>query len=370
MSVAIPASKQRPEIIPVILSGGAGARLWPVSNALNPKPFIRMADGTSLIQYTFLRAAGIAGVEKIVVVTNRDHFYKTACAFEELGLNGISCTYILEPEGRDTAAAVAIAALHVHNTHGAGAVMLLLPADHLIRDIEMYNQAVNQAISMAGEGQLVTFGIKPTYAETGYGYIESNGSQVIRFVEKPDLETAESYCASGRHLWNSGMFCVTCLTLLELMQKHAYDILSSCEQTLAASPQSLVPNGVQIMLDHASFSHVPKVSFDVAVVEKAVNIGVIACDMGWSDIGSWSAIAELTAPDMNGNRIDGQALMIETENCYVRSNGRTIGMVGVKDLIVVDSGDAILIAHVGQAQLVKQINLAGRSIPDVARTLN
>ncbi|CAG0908596.1 unnamed protein product, partial [Darwinula stevensoni] len=303
-----------------------------------------------------MRAAGIAGVEKIVVVTNRDHFFKTACAFEELGLEGISCTYILEPEGRDTAAAVAVAALHVRDMHGVDAVILVLPADHLIRDIEMYNQAVNQAVSMAREGQLVTFGIQPTYAETGYGYIESSGSKVIRFVEKPDMETAASYCASGRHLWNSGMFCVTCFTLLELLQEHANDILSSCELTLAASPQSLVPNGFQIMLDHSSFSLVPKASFDIAVVEKAANIGVIACDIGWSDIGSWNAIAGLTAPDVNGNRIDGQAVMIESENCFVRSNGRTIGMVGVKDLIVVDTGDAILIADAGQTQLVKRIS--------------
>ena len=343
------------EIIPVILSGGAGSRLWPVSTAQNPKPFMRLADGLSLIQYAFLRAAGIAGVETIIVVTNREHFFKTALEFQELGLDGISCTYILEPVGRDTAAAVATAALHIRQNHDKDAVMLLFPADHLIRDLEAFNDAVRQAIVLAAKGRLVTFGIAPTHPETGYGYIEASDTDVVRFVEKPDLQHATEYCASGRFLWNSGMLSAHARTMLDLMERHCPQILDQCRQALSASPQSEVPNGTQIMLDPETFQAVPKFSIDFAVMEKAENVAVIACDMGWSDIGTWSAVADLTPPDDNGNRVDGHALLIDTENCFVRSNGRTIGMIGVKDLIVVDSGDALLIAHAGQSQLVKQI---------------
>lgn len=346
-----------PKIIPVILSGGAGARLWPLSCAENPKPFIKLMGDRSLIQLAFLRAASIGNCDEIVVVTNNRHFFKTASEFQDLELSGVNCTYLLEPEGRDTAAAVTIAALHISQTYGDNAVMLLFPADHLIKDTQAFGKAADQALTLALDGRIVTFGITPTYPETGYGYIEADGQDVVRFVEKPDLANAKAYLKSGRFFWNSGILCVSSGVMIATLEKHCPDVIEQCRSTLAAAATSQVPNGQQITLDADAFHLVPKLSIDIAVMEKAANVAIVPCDIGWSDIGSWNAIAELTPPDAHGNRVDGSAMMIETENCYIRSNGRSIGMVGVKDLIVVDTGDALLISHANKAQLVKQLSV-------------
>ncbi|MBB2970091.1 mannose-1-phosphate guanylyltransferase/mannose-6-phosphate isomerase [Mesorhizobium sp. RMAD-H1] len=343
------------KIIPAIMSGGAGARLWPVSREKHPKPFIRLADGKSLLQHAFLRAAALPDVAEVLTITNRELFFKTEDEYRELAVPQFECTYLLEPMGRDTAAAGAIVSLHVQKAYGDDAIIALFPADHMIRDLEAFRAAAVKAVALADTGRLVTFGIAPQYPETGYGYIEADGEDVVRFVEKPDLPRAREYLASGRFYWNSGMFCFSAGTMTRLMEEHCPDILEQSRKSLLAANRSTVASGTRIDLDAEAFSQVPKKSIDYAVLEKAGNIAVVGCDIGWSDIGSWNALADLTEADDHGNRTNGDAVLVDVENCYIQSSDRLVGAVGVKDLVIVDSADALLVAHKDEAQNVKKL---------------
>ncbi|MBB3234974.1 mannose-1-phosphate guanylyltransferase/mannose-6-phosphate isomerase [Phyllobacterium endophyticum] len=344
------------KIIPTIMSGGAGARLWPVSREAHPKPFIKLADGKSLLQHAFLRAALLPGVEQILTITNRELFFKSEDEYSEVNASGVGCTYLLEPMGRDTAAATAIAALYVQQIYGDDAIILLFPADHMISDLDAFRAAGVQAIELASRGRLVTFGIDPEYPETGYGYIEADGQNVLRFVEKPDLAKAKEYIAAGRFYWNSGMFCFSAGTMIGLMQQHCPDILDQCRRSLVEAHQSNVASGTQLTLDRESFALVPKNSIDYAILEKAENVAMIGCNIGWTDIGSWNALSDLIEPDGSGNRINGDTVLVGTENCFIQSSGdRLVGTVGVQDLVIVDSADAVLVAHKDRAQDVKQL---------------
>ncbi len=339
-------------LIPVILCGGAGSRLWPVSRELHPKPFIRLADGESLLQKAFLRGARLPGAAAILTVTNRELLFQTRDEFHAVNAAGIATEYILEPFGRGTAAAVAAAALTVARTHGHHAAMLVLPADHLITDQAAFALAVQRALQLAAAGRLVTFGIPPRTPETGYGYIEAEGSDVVRFVEKPAAELAERYVASGRFLWNSGMFCHTAGAILEEMRAHCPEVVTAVERCLERSAPEAVRD---LELDATSFAEVPDISIDYAVMEKSSRVCVVACDIGWSDIGAWPAIAGLVAPDADGNRVEGEALLHRVTGCYIRAGDRIVGAVGVDDLVIVDTPDALLVAHKDRAQDVRDI---------------
>lgn len=342
-------------LIPTILCGGAGSRLWPVSRELHPKPFIRLADGQSLLQKAFLRGALLGGVEEVLTVTNRELLFKTRDEFAEVNTRAVATSFILEPFGRGTAAAVAAAALRVAATHGNDAIMLVLPADHLIADAEAFARAVAEAQRLAGEGRLVTFGIRPTSPETGYGYIEARGNDVERFVEKPSLDVARSYVESGRFLWNSGMFCFSAGTVLEEMAQHCADVLGAVKSCVERSRLAQGAGFSQLELDAPSFAEVPDVSIDYALMERSRRVAVVPCSIGWSDIGSWSAIGDLTAEDENHNRIEGQAFLHNVQSCYIRGEARIVGAVGVNNLIIIDTADALLVADRSQAQDVKQI---------------
>lgn len=342
-------------IVPTIMSGGAGARLWPISRETHPKPFIRLADGRSLLQHAFLRAAALPDADHVLTITNRDLFFKTEDEYRELGRPDIECSYLLEPMGRDTAAATAAATLHVQRLFGDDAIVVLFPADHMIRDLAAFRDAAERAIDFAAAGRLVTFGIAPEYPETGYGYIEADGTDVVRFVEKPDLARARDYLASGRFYWNSGMFCFAVGTMVGLMERHCPDILAACGASLADARPVAVASGSKVELDATLFSQVPKNSIDYAVLEKAADVAVVGCDIGWSDIGSWNAVADLAPPDAAGNRTVGEAMLVGAENSYVHAGERLVGAVGVKDLIIVESADAVLVAHKDRAQEVKQL---------------
>lgn len=341
-------------LTPVILCGGAGSRLWPVSRETHPKPFIRLADGQSLLQKAFLRATQLPKVSDVLTVTNREFFFKTADEFREVGAANRSVTFILEPCARNTAGAVAAAALHVAETNPQD-ILLILPADHLIADQAAFAAAVAQATELAREGLLVTFGIRPTAPETGYGYIEAEGHRVKRFVEKPDRETAQQYLQSGRFYWNSGMFCFSAQTMLDEMQAHCPAILDQVRTALSHGRVVKGDHILQCELDRDAFTRVPEDSIDYAVMEKTARAAVVPCDIGWSDIGSWAALGELAEADAQGNRIEGEALLKDAENCFIRSEDRLVSAVGVKDLIIVDTPDALLVAHKDRAQDVKQI---------------
>lgn len=358
-------------LIPVILSGGAGTRLWPVSREAHPKPFIKLADGQSLLQKAYLRAASLPGVEEILTVTQRENYFKTEDEYRAVAKTGgatgpgqLGHQYILEPFGRNTAAAVAMAALVVAARHGDQACLLVLPADHVITDLPAYQKACASAMAAAMDGQLVTFGIKPTTPESGYGYIEfdpsspSEACQALRFVEKPSPEVARQYLASGRYLWNAGMFCFTAGTLLAEFRRHAPELLAAVEHTLKRSVTTQGAGLTVLTLDGDAFAGVPDISIDYAVMEKSSQVRVVPCDIGWSDIGSWRALAELQEPDAQGNRVAGDidgTLLENVANCYIQNSGRVIGAVGVADLVIVDTADALLVAHRDQAQNVRKI---------------
>src|SRR5688500_14502470 len=241
-------------LIPTILCGGAGSRLWPVSREMHPKPFIRLADGVSLLQKAFLRGATLEGAAEVLTVTNRELLFKTKDDFAEVNKKNLPTSYVLEPFGRNTAAAVASAALRAEKSHGGEAVLLVLPADHLILDQPAFARAVERAATLAAGGKLVTFGIRPDAPETGYGYIEAEGEKVLRFVEKPSLDKAKEYMGSGRFLWNSGMFCFSVATLLAEMEKHCPDVLGAVRKVLERSKEISGANVSQVELDAATFA--------------------------------------------------------------------------------------------------------------------
>ena len=341
-------------LIPVILSGGAGSRLWPVSREAHPKPFIRLADGQSLLQKAFLRGARLSGVSEVLTVTNREFFFKTEDEYREVNRNRLATSFVLEPFGRNTAAAVAAATVHVAERH-PDATLLVLAADHLIADQEAFADAVGRATQLAEQGNLVTFGIRPDAPETGYGYIEADGSTVLRFVEKPDATTAADYLASGNFYWNSGMFCFKAATMLAEMQAHCPDILDAVRACIAESRFAQGKGFTQCELNSDLFHDVPENSIDYAVMEKSSRVALVPCDIGWSDIGSWSALGDLTEADGDGNRVEGEALLHDVANCSIRSGERIVGAVGLRDLIIVDTPDAVLVASKACAQDVKHL---------------
>lgn len=342
-------------LIPIILSGGAGSRLWPVSREHHPKPFIRLADGQSLLQKAYLRAAGLPEVEHVITVTNRELFFKTVDEYREVGIDGVRTSFLLEPAGRNTAAAIAVTARYVADTFGEDQVLLVLTADHLIADQSAFAEAVARAEALSRDGKIVTFGIQPDSPETGFGYIEADGTKVVRFVEKPTLEKAQEYLASGRFLWNSGMFCFTAGSILRELNEHRPDILAAATECMEQSHVAAGPEWTQIDLDSIAFRAVPDESLDYAVMEKCTSASVVPCNIGWSDIGSWKALGDLQKADAHGNRIDGDVVMYDVTNCFVMSHERLIGAVGVENLVVVDTPDALLIAHKDRTQDVKHI---------------
>ncbi len=345
-------------LIPVILSGGAGTRLWPVSRRAHPKPFMSLVDGESLAEKTFRRALGVAGSSPILTVTSRDYYFYTRDLYDRMAGEAHPHPFLLEPMGRNTAPALALAALYLQTAAGSDSTMLVLPADHLIANEDRFGEAVAEARALAEQGFLVTFGVHPTHAETGYGYIRegeaiagSTGYHVAAFVEKPDPATARDYVASGEFDWNSGMFCFQAGTFLEALQRHAPDVYAAalaCWEDMDSGSQPLE-------IPAETFEKCPAISVDYAVMERSDHTAVVAGDFGWSDIGSWKAISELYESDAAGNRVHGRAVLVESRDCFVQGDKRLVAAVGVSDLVIVDTGDAVLVANRDRAQDVKEV---------------
>lgn len=362
------------KIVPVILSGGSGSRLWPLSRRAHPKPYVRLPDGTTLIGQTYERAASIPGVDLICTVTNQDYVFLANDCYEEREIKGISNHFILEPTGRNTAPAIAAASLYVQQLAGDDCILLILPADQLIGDTEALNASFEKAFDAASRGGIVTFGIKPSSPETGYGYIEINGDVFERFVEKPNLKSAEAYVASGTYFWNSGMFCFSPATMLEAMHAHCPDVLKAVQASLAESREFESNFGSGVRLDADRFVLAQDISIDYAVMEKAANITCVTTDCGWSDIGSWLAFSALFPTDEHNNRKTGEVVSVQSNNCIVESKTRLVGLVGVKDILVVDTPDALLVAHKDNVQDVKNVyqalSVAGHEAAVVHRTVH
>ncbi len=343
-------------LVPVILCGGSGSRLWPVSRDLHPKPFIRLANGQSFLQNAWLRGASLPDVSEVLTVTNRDLLFKTESEYEEVRAESrVANNYILEPVGRNTAPAIALAAMEVVRSHGPEGLMLVLAADHLIEDETAFGQAVESACELAHSGLLVTFGITPQAPETGYGYIEADGNRVRRFVEKPSLEKAREYLQAGNFLWNSGMFCFQAGVILQEMAQHCSDILEPVRKAFEGAYRLDSDGAHQVEPAIEDFSDIPGESIDYAVMERSANVAVVPCDIGWSDIGSWRALGDLTPADADGNRVSGEAILYGAHDCHVLSEERLVALVGVDNIAVIDTADALLIVNRDSTQDVKQI---------------
>lgn len=340
---------------PVVLSGGSGTRLWPLSRQNQPKQFLSLIGDHSLFQETVLRASRLPGVQAPVTVCSDDHRFMVGEQLQGVGV--VSGGILLEPVARNTAPAIALAALHVV-AKDPEASMLVMPADHLIEDEDAFREAVATARDLAADGWLVTFGIRPDYAETGYGYIlrgetlTNDGSRVARFVEKPDLPTAERYVAEGTYAWNSGMFLFESKRYLAELERHAPAIAAAARAAYEQSHSDLD----FIRIDAGAFGASPSDSIDYAVMEKTDRAAVVPVSCGWSDIGSWSSLWAVAERDEDGNRHEGDVISIDTKGSLVRaSERRMIATLGVEDLVVIDTADATLVARKDRVQDVKTI---------------
>ncbi|HEX2494584.1 MAG TPA: mannose-1-phosphate guanylyltransferase/mannose-6-phosphate isomerase, partial [Steroidobacter sp.] len=347
-------------LIPVILSGGSGTRLWPLSRELYPKQLLPLVGKGTMLQETLARVADIESVAAPIIVCNESHRFLVA---EQMLQKKIKPkAIILEPVGRNTAPAAAIAAMAAMADSSSGGkapldpLLLILPADHVIRDVEAFRSAVHVGQKAAEEGKLVTFGVVPTKPETGYGYIrraESAGAvyPIARFVEKPDLATARQYVESKEYYWNSGMFLFRASTLLDELRSLAPDIYNACTQAFTAAKRDLDFT----RLPAAEFGACRSESLDYAVMEKTDKGAVAPLDAGWSDVGSWSALHEAVPSDQNGNVALGDVLTADSQGCYLHSTSRLVAAVGLKDHVVVETKDAVLVAPKDRVQDVKEL---------------
>jgi len=344
------------KIVPVLLSGGSGSRLWPLSRELYPKQFLPLCSDRSMLQDTALRVGNAVAFTAPLVVCNQEHRFLVA---EQLRQSGVAPRgIVLEPVGRNTAAACAVAALTVAATD-PDALLLVLPADHQIRDVAAFHEAVGVAVRAARTDRLVTFGITPTAPETGYGYIrrggfleEADGAfEVAAFVEKPTLEVAEGYLADGGYAWNSGMFLFPAALLLAELERHAPAVVAAGREALEKGASDLD----FFRLDPEAFAKAPGISIDYAVMERTGRAAVVPCDIGWTDVGAWSALWDVGTKDERGNVVVGDVLLDGARDCYVRSDNHLTAVVGLENAVVVVVDDAVLVADRDHAQDVKRI---------------
>ncbi len=348
-------------IIPVVLSGGSGTRLWPVSREALPKPFMRLGGELSLLQRTLARALPLATDGRAAIVTNHEYFFRTREEIAALPAlaRSLRVTQLLEPQGRNTAPAIAIAALWAQET-APGATLLVLPADHLIPDESAFAASAREAVALAERGAIVLFGIQPTAPETGFGYIElgerlpdSQACRVRRFVEKPDAAKAVQFLQMGNFVWNSGMFCFGAQTILDALQAHCPDVLEAARAAWEATRGQATDERALIAAE--PFARCRDISIDYAVMEKAENVVVLPSRFGWSDIGSWRAVAEQLPADAQGNTTLGDTMLVDTHNTHVQSEDRLVAAVGLDNLLVIDTPDALLVANKDASQQVKEI---------------
>ena len=342
------------KIVPVILSGGSGTRLWPLSRKQYPKQYLPLVSDNTMLQETILRLSGLDNLAEPIIICNEEHRFIVAEQCQQINIT--NPTILLEPIGRNTAPAIAAAAIQAQKI-SEDSMLLVLSADHVIKDVNEFHKAIDIAFKQAQKAKLVTFGIVPTEANTGYGYIKSainetgGAYQVEEFVEKPDAKTAKSYLEKGNYLWNSGMFMFQANTFVDELSEHAPNIVISVIDAVRKSKQDLD----FIRLDEKSFKSSPSDSIDCALMEKSNNVVVVPLDAQWSDVGSWSALYDIGEQDNNGNVIKGDVIAKDTRNTYINADHHMIVTLGIENLIVVDTPDATFIATQDEAHEVKAI---------------
>src|SRR5271169_1372615 len=343
-------------IHPVILSGGSGTRLWPMSRTLYPKQLLRLLGSDSLLQQTVRRVGDRDRFARPLLVANEEHRFIIAEQLREIG--AAPSALLLEPAGRNTAPAACVAALALVEKD-PDPLMLLMPSDHIIKDVAAFDEAIERAAAAARGGSLVTFGITPERPETGYGYIRRGDAlrsiggvfQIAEFVEKPGPEQAQAYLASGKHLWNGGIFLFPAQLLLNELERLRPDIVAACRQALAEADR----DADFVRLGKEAFAACATDSIDYAVMEHTQHAAVVPVAMGWSDVGSWDALWEISAKDAAGNSIAGNVVAEDTRNCYLRSEAGLLAAIGVEDLVVVVTGDAVMLAPRNRTQEVRQL---------------
>lgn len=327
----------------IILCGGSGTRLWPISRTLMPKQFVKLFDDKSLFQLTVERNSQMCDGQ--FIVSNAEQYFLASDQLDELDKS--NSRYLLEPIGRNTAPAIALACLALDIDE----IVLVTPSDHLIKNESEYQNVIRRAEELAHEGYLVTFGIKPSFAETGFGYIESNGEEVKAFHEKPDLDTATVYLNAGNYYWNSGMFMFKAGVFLEELKNHAPDIYDAC--VIAFENKKTEHSTLRIL--HTHMASIPDESIDYAVMEKSSIVKVVPSDIDWSDVGSFDSLYDELPQDREGNTLNPNHIAIDSKNNLVYGNERTIATVDIEDCIIIDTGDALLISKKGSSQKVKNI---------------
>ena len=348
-------------LVPVILSGGAGTRLWPQSRQMLPKPFMRLPDGRSLLRRTCERAAAIEGAAPPVIVTHRDYYFQTCDELAAAASGGqLPARFLLEPDARNTAPAIALATLAVDQWHGSEALVLVLPADHLIADAAGFRSAINAAAAPAAAGHLVTFGIEMTSPGTGFGYIEAGAPlgtgvfAVRRFVEKPDAATALAFMQRGGFFWNSGMFLFRATDMLSALERHCPDIVEAARDCWSRSQGGRAADGV-VDLDMTAFESLESIAIDRAVFERASGVAMVPGRFGWSDVGAWPEMAAQFVPDARGNRVAGDALFVDSDDCFVHGDRRLVAALGLRGIYVIDTPDALLVLDPSRAQDVRRV---------------
>ncbi len=348
-----------PPIYPVILSGGSGTRLWPLSRAMHPKQFIHFFDGqdSTFLGATLQRLSPDQGFAAPILMCNNDHRFLVREELEKAGITPEAL--ILEPTARNTAPAIAVAALAVH-AKSRDAIMVVMPSDHVVKDEPAFVDAVKRAAAVAATGKLVLFGVKPTQPHTGYGYIEQGvdlagfegrAFAVGRFTEKPDHATAEQYVTNGRYFWNSGIFVLNAAMFLDELAKLAPDVLAAARAAYEERKEDI---GFQ-RLDAESFARSPNISVDYAVMEKTDRAAMLPIDIGWNDVGSWSSLWDIAPHDAQGNYSSGDNVLVDTNNCYIHSERAIVSTIGVDNLVIVDTPDALLVADRARAQDVSDV---------------
>lgn len=350
-------------LVPVLLSGGVGSRLWPVSRESYPKQFLPLTHDLSMLQETVKRLQGLDNLAAPVVVCNEEHRFLVAEQFRAISQE--TAAILLEPEGKNTAPAVALAAIEALKADPQ-ATLLVLPADHVIQNTGAFRDAVKAGMPYAENGKLVTFGIVPTAAEIGYGYLKRGAElgkaafELARFVEKPDLATAQTYLDSGEYCWNSGMFMFSAKTYLAELARHNPAMLAACEAAMSVTRGDLD----FVRIDAEAFATCPSDSIDYAVMEHTDQAVMVSLDCGWSDVGSWSALWDVAEKDDSSNHIAGDVLIEDVSNSYLRSQGRLVAAIGVSNLVVVETPDAVMVADKSRVQdvkaIVKRLQQAGR----------
>lgn len=331
----------------IILCGGSGTRLWPISRTLMPKQFVKLFDGKSLFQLTVARNMAIC--DKQLIVSNSEQYFLALDQLDENLLSSIAhSTFFLEPIGRNTAPAIALACMELDKDE----IALITPSDHLIKNFENYKEVVDKARELAEQDYLVTFGITPTFAETGFGYIEADNFDVRAFHEKPNFETANEYLKAGNYYWNSGMFCFKAGMYLDEVKKYAPEIFEASKR---AFKNKIKINDSQFKIRLDNMMSIPDDSIDYAVMEKSSRVKVVPSDIAWSDVGSFDALYEELPKDSHGNTICEKHISINSKNNLILSDGRQIASVDVEDLIIVDTGDALLVSKKGSSQNVKNV---------------